>query len=72
MVRLVVNLEEAHTAVGNSHFHWHIASLPPRIPYEKQQFAALDSKNGVWELTNFEKGDLANRLRHRVQMLGGI
>jgi diadenosine tetraphosphate (Ap4A) HIT family hydrolase len=26
---------------GNSHVHWHVAALPPGVPYEKQQFRAL-------------------------------
>ncbi|HTT91548.1 MAG TPA: hypothetical protein VMF65_18480 [Acidimicrobiales bacterium] len=26
---------------GNSHAHWHVAPLPPGVPYEKQQFRAL-------------------------------
>jgi len=26
---------------GNAHVHWHLAPLPPGVPYEKQQFFAL-------------------------------
>jgi diadenosine tetraphosphate (Ap4A) HIT family hydrolase len=26
---------------GNAHVHWHVAPLPPGVPYEKQQFRAL-------------------------------
>jgi diadenosine tetraphosphate (Ap4A) HIT family hydrolase len=26
---------------GNRHVHWHIAALPPGVPYQEQQFAAL-------------------------------
>jgi len=26
---------------GNRHVHWHIAPLPPGVPYNEQQFAAL-------------------------------
>ncbi|HTT92355.1 MAG TPA: HIT family protein [Acidimicrobiales bacterium] len=26
---------------GNTHVHWHVAPLPPGVPYEKQQFRAL-------------------------------
>jgi diadenosine tetraphosphate (Ap4A) HIT family hydrolase len=26
---------------GNSHVHWHIAALPPGVPYDDQQYAAL-------------------------------
>ena len=26
---------------GNSHVHWHVAPLPPGVPYAQQQYAAL-------------------------------
>jgi diadenosine tetraphosphate (Ap4A) HIT family hydrolase len=26
---------------GNTHVHWHLAPLPPGVPYEQQQFAAF-------------------------------
>ena len=26
---------------GNAHVHWHVAPLPPGVPYDKQQFRAL-------------------------------
>jgi ATP adenylyltransferase len=26
---------------GNSHVHWHVAGLPPGVPYDEQQFMAL-------------------------------
>jgi diadenosine tetraphosphate (Ap4A) HIT family hydrolase len=26
---------------GNAHVHWHVVPLPPGVPYERQQFAAL-------------------------------
>lgn len=32
---------------GNAHLHWHIAGLPPGVPYERQQFHALMAENGV-------------------------
>ncbi|MGI8516661.1 MAG: HIT family protein [Acidimicrobiia bacterium] len=27
---------------GNRHVHWHVAPLPPGIPFEEQQYRALD------------------------------
>ena len=32
---------------GNRHLHWHIAPLPPGVPYEQPQFQALMMENGV-------------------------
>jgi diadenosine tetraphosphate (Ap4A) HIT family hydrolase len=26
---------------GNAHVHWHVVPLPPGVPYEEQQYAAL-------------------------------
>jgi diadenosine tetraphosphate (Ap4A) HIT family hydrolase len=48
---------------GNAHVHWHLAPLPPGVPYEEQQFAALmmESK-GYIELTPAEHNELADRI----------
>ncbi len=46
---------------ANSHVHWHIAPLPPGVPFEKQQFAALD-RAGYVDLPQSEAAQLANRL----------
>ncbi|MFF1396950.1 HIT family protein [Streptomyces sp. NPDC058287] len=48
---------------GNSHLHWHIAGLPPGVPYERQQYQALMTENGVLAPTAEENADIANRLR---------
>lgn len=32
---------------GNSHVHWHLAPLPPGVPFEQQQLAALDTDWGL-------------------------
>lgn len=48
---------------GNSHLHWHIAALPPGIPYEEQQFHVLMTENGVWDAPPAEMADHAARLR---------
>ena len=32
---------------GNAHVHWHVAPLPPGVPYEKQQFRAAAVPIGV-------------------------
>ena len=35
---------------GNVYLHWHVAPLPPGVPYNRQQYYALMTKNGVVEL----------------------
>jgi diadenosine tetraphosphate (Ap4A) HIT family hydrolase len=47
---------------GNSHVHWHLAPLPPEVPFEQQQFAALD-RNDCLDLSEAELAELADRLR---------
>lgn len=32
---------------GNSHVHWHLAPLPPGVPYDQQQYHALMAENGI-------------------------
>jgi diadenosine tetraphosphate (Ap4A) HIT family hydrolase len=45
---------------GNSHVHWHVVPLPPGVPYEQQQFAALMlERTGYLDMSNDEKGALA-------------
>jgi histidine triad (HIT) family protein/ATP adenylyltransferase len=32
---------------GNAHVHWHVAPLPPGVPYDQQQYRALTAENGI-------------------------
>ncbi|WP_169982649.1 HIT family protein [Microbispora sp. H10836] len=48
---------------GNAHLHWHIAPLPPGTPYERQQFHALMTENGVIPWSLRQAAELAVRLR---------
>lgn len=49
---------------GNAHVHWHVAALPPGVPYEEQQFRALMVETkGVLALTSDEQAALEERLR---------
>ncbi|WP_371527094.1 HIT family protein [Streptomyces sp. NBC_01283] len=52
---------------GNSHLHWHIAALPPGVPYEEQQFHVLMTENGVLDVEPEETADLAARIRAAVE-----
>lgn len=51
---------------GNSHVHWHVAGLPPGVPYEEQQFHALMSENGVLDVAPEEAATVAARLREQL------
>ncbi len=51
---------------GNRHVHWHIAPLPPGVPYEEQQIEALRFENGVLELSYEEMASLAQRIRQEM------
>jgi diadenosine tetraphosphate (Ap4A) HIT family hydrolase len=47
---------------GNGHVHWHVAPLPPGVPFEDQQLAALDTDEGL-DLSEDEMEELASRIR---------
>ncbi|MBO8190111.1 HIT family protein [Streptomyces oryzae] len=51
---------------GNAHLHWHIAALPPGVPYEQQQFHALMTENGVLAVEPEEATTLAARIREAL------
>lgn len=48
---------------GNRHVHWHVAPLPPGVPYEEQQLEALRVERGVLDLSDEELSSLAKRIR---------
>ena len=49
---------------ANRHVHWHLAPLPPGVPLERQQLAALAwETDGVLEIPPAELRALAARLR---------
>ncbi len=52
---------------GNRHVHWHLAPLPPGVPFEQQQFEALSIEKGVLNLSDEEVAALAARIRERMQ-----
>ena len=53
---------------GNSHVHWHVAPLPPGVPYEEQQLVAVDvERRGVLELPEDELATLAARIRDEIR-----
>jgi diadenosine tetraphosphate (Ap4A) HIT family hydrolase len=51
---------------GNAHLHWHLAPLPPGVPYEQQQYHALMIEHGVLDVTDQQQTALAVRIRHAL------
>jgi histidine triad (HIT) family protein len=52
---------------GNAHLHWHVAGLPPGVPYAEQQYHALMAENGVLAMAPEETAAMAARLRAAVE-----
>ena len=48
---------------GNSHVHWHVAPLPPGVPYDRQQYASLMHENGYLDIPDADSAALARRIR---------
>jgi diadenosine tetraphosphate (Ap4A) HIT family hydrolase len=59
--RLYVLSLGSHQAV--SHVHWHIAPLPPGLPYLEQQYHALMHENGYLDIPAADSESLAERIR---------
>jgi diadenosine tetraphosphate (Ap4A) HIT family hydrolase len=57
------------SARGNSHVHWHVVPLPPGVPFEEQQLAALDTDLG-FDLSDEELEELAGRIRATLEAGG--
>lgn len=51
---------------GNAHLHWHVAPLPPGVPYDRQQYYALMAENGVLDVDDSSQADLALAIRSRL------
>jgi diadenosine tetraphosphate (Ap4A) HIT family hydrolase len=51
---------------GNAHLHWHVAPLPPGVPYGRQQYYALMTENGVLDMDNESRAALARDIRNRL------
>ena len=55
---------------GNAHVHWHVVPLPPGVPYEEQQFAALMlERAGALRIPEEEKAALAARIAERLEWI---
>jgi diadenosine tetraphosphate (Ap4A) HIT family hydrolase len=49
---------------GNAHVHWHIAPLPPGVPYREQQIAAI--RQDPLSIPDEDMAALAARIRRRL------
>jgi diadenosine tetraphosphate (Ap4A) HIT family hydrolase len=56
---------------GNAHVHWHLAPLPPGVPYAEQQLEALKFEAGVLDVPPAEMAALAARIRAALDSLSG-
>ena len=54
---------------GVAHVHWHLAPLPPGVPFIEQQLHALDIANGYLDLSPDDQAAIATRIAN--QMAGG-
>lgn len=52
---------------GNSHVHWHLAPLPPGVPFEKQQFEAFKIEDGILEISETEMAQLAQQIHDAME-----
>ncbi len=73
-VRQVVPTERVYilslgSQQGNRHVHWHIAPLPPGVPYEEQQLEALRFEMEILKLSNNEMASLARQIREAMERL---
>jgi diadenosine tetraphosphate (Ap4A) HIT family hydrolase len=53
---------------ANRHVHWHLAPLPPGVPFNKQQYRALSRSDyaSSLQLESEEATSLAQRLREAI------
>ena len=51
---------------ANAHVHWHVAPLPPGVPYEQQEFSALLKDNGILDIPEADQAELARTIRSHL------
>jgi diadenosine tetraphosphate (Ap4A) HIT family hydrolase len=51
---------------GNAHLHWHVAPLPPGVPYDQQQYYALMQENGILDVDDSTQATLAEAIRSHL------
>ncbi len=71
-VRRVVPTERVYllslgSQQGNSHVHWHIAPLPPGVPFLEQQLEALRVEDRILDFSEVEMSSLAAQIRAAME-----
>jgi ATP adenylyltransferase len=54
---------------ANAHVHWHVAALPPGVPFRQQQFEALRLHTGILPLAEDAMHDLAQAIRGHLDTI---
>lgn len=54
---------------GNRHVHWHLAPLPPGVPFEQQQLEALSIRDGMIAVPHEDMAAMAEQLRTEFDAL---
>jgi len=73
-LRAVLDVERVYvlslgSQQSNLHVHWHVAPLPPGVPLEDQQFAALDvGRAGFLAMEDAEMKRFANRIAGAIRI----
>jgi ATP adenylyltransferase len=53
---------------GNRHVHWHIAPLPPGVPFKQQQLEMLRVENGILDIPDHEMKKLVRLIRQHLDL----
>jgi diadenosine tetraphosphate (Ap4A) HIT family hydrolase len=51
---------------GNAHLHWHVAPLPPGVPYDQQQYYALMQEKGILDVDDSTQATLAETIKSHL------
>jgi diadenosine tetraphosphate (Ap4A) HIT family hydrolase len=51
---------------ANAHLHWHLAPLPPGVPYEEQELNAMRKEKGVLDISEDAQANLASAIRSNL------
>jgi diadenosine tetraphosphate (Ap4A) HIT family hydrolase len=52
---------------GVAHVHWHLAPLPPGVPFAEQQLHSLDFTNGYLDLSHDELAAIASSIAGNLE-----
>jgi histidine triad (HIT) family protein/ATP adenylyltransferase len=52
---------------GNAHVHWHLAPLPPGVPYRDQQHRALMTEHGILGISDAAQQALASAIARHLR-----